>query len=50
MVDRGRVLAAVRRSQRLGALASHVFRPLAWQLDKGKDEDGRSALLRDLDA
>jgi hypothetical protein len=30
MVDRGRVLAAVHRSDRLKALASQVFRPLAW--------------------
>jgi hypothetical protein len=30
MVDPGRVLAAVHHSERLNALASHVFRPLAW--------------------
>jgi hypothetical protein len=38
MLDRGRVLAAVHRSERLNALASHVFRPLAWQPDPVKGE------------
>ena len=49
MVDRGRVLAAVYHSQRLNALASHVFRPLAWQPNAGKDDEDAHDLAPDLD-
>ena len=38
MVDPGRVLAAVHHSERLNALASHVFRPLAWLGSPGQQE------------
>lgn len=38
MVDPDRVLAAVHGSERLNALASHVFRPLAWLGGPGQDE------------
>ena len=38
-VDRGRVLAAMHRSDRLKALARQVFRPLAWQPNPDKGEE-----------
>ena len=50
MVDPGRVLAAVHHSERLNALASHVFRPLAWLGSPGRDETREADIDADADA
>ena len=49
MLDRSRVLAAVHGSERLNALTSHVFRPLAWQPDTAEGEAEGHHLDPDLD-
>src|SRR5690349_3178623 len=49
MVDRGRVLAAVHRSERLKGLASHVFRPLAWEPEAVQGEKEAQDVEHDLD-
>ncbi len=45
MLDRSSVLAAVHRSERLNALASHVFRPLARQPDPVKAMLNKSSAM-----
>jgi hypothetical protein len=49
MLDPDRVLAAVHRSERLNALASHVFRPLAWLGGPGHDETHDADIDADVD-
>ena len=48
MVDPGKVLDAVHRSERLKALASHVFRPLAWEPEPSKADDEAYDLVQSL--
>ena len=49
MVDPGKVLAAVHRSERLNTLTSHVFRPLAWEPEPSKGEEEAHDLVQGLD-
>jgi hypothetical protein len=48
IVDPSKVLAAVHRSERLRALASHVFRPLACEPEAGKADEEAHDLVQGL--